>query len=121
MKGTMTGKLERLESRVLLAAPSVNDDHIIGRAGEELFYASFEQSTGLEPTFIRSTGTTGILLKDIRPGSKGSNPQFVAEVGDVLFFSADDGNGPALWRTGGNIKTTKVAAVAPNTSSRAAA
>lgn len=111
--------IDRLESRCLLSTSSGNDS-IIGRTNDALFYASAENSTGVEPMFIRSNGSTGILLKDINPGAASSNPKFVAEVGDVLYFSADDGTGPALWRTGGTIKTSKVAAVTPNTSIPAA-
>jgi ELWxxDGT repeat protein len=117
----MTRNFEALESRVLLSGTFLSQDQILGRAGDALFYAAFQSDTGQEPTFIRSTGTKGVLLKDIRPGARGSNPQFVAEIGDVLFFSANDGTGAALWRTGGNIKTTKVTAVAPDTSIRAVA
>ena len=42
------------------------------------------------------------LVKDIVPGAKGATPQWVAPVGDPLYFGADDGtHGDELWRSDG--------------------
>ena len=43
-----------------------------------------------------------MLVKDIRPGAEGSNPNWLTNVGGTLLFAADDtGNGPSLWRSDG--------------------
>ncbi len=51
-----------------------------------------------------SDGTAGgtQLLRDIAPGSISSNPANLMRVGDLLYFTADDGTtGQELWRTDG--------------------
>ena len=43
-----------------------------------------------------------VRVKDIQPGSSGSNPRYLTDVGGTLFFSADDGiSGVELWKSGG--------------------
>src|SRR5947207_8839931 len=55
----------------------------------------------------KSDGTSAgtVLVKDINPGAAGSNPAgFLDDVGvlnDVLYFSADSGNGTQLWTSDG--------------------
>jgi ELWxxDGT repeat protein len=53
------------------------------------------------------------LVKDIRPGPGGSQISEMTEMGDTLFFRADDGGGAGLWRSDGTAATTfEVAPVA---------
>jgi ELWxxDGT repeat protein len=53
------------------------------------------------------TGTT--LVKDIRPGSDGSDMFELTVVGDTLFFTADDGvHGRELWRSDGTAEGTRL-------------
>lgn len=41
-------------------------------------------------------------MKDINPGSAGSYPRFLTNVGRTLFFAADDGtDGYELWKSDG--------------------
>lgn len=57
----------------------------------------------------RTDGTAGntTLVKDIRPGSAGSNIQKLTVAGGILFFMADDGtNGTELWKTDGTVAGT---------------
>ena len=43
-----------------------------------------------------------VRVKDIQPGSSGSNPRYLTDVGGTLFFSADDGiSGVELWKSDG--------------------
>ncbi len=48
-------------------------------------------------------------VKDIRPGSEGSAPTFLAVAGDRLYFAADDGrHGRELWVSDGTSRGTKL-------------
>ncbi|NJK81367.1 MAG: hypothetical protein HC914_16350, partial [Chloroflexaceae bacterium] len=50
---------------------------------------------------------TGTLVLDIHPGPQGSNPQDFVLVGDVVYFTADDGSsGRELWRSDGTAAGT---------------
>jgi ELWxxDGT repeat protein len=47
------------------------------------------------------------LVKDINPSSLDSNPTFLVDVNNTLFFAADDGiNGKELWKSDGTITGT---------------
>ena len=62
--------------------------------------------------------TTGLtMVKDIRPGSDGSNINHIIVVGNSMYFVADDGtNGYEMWRSDGtNIGTYMVANLNPGT------
>jgi ELWxxDGT repeat protein len=72
-----------------------------------LLFGGYKPASGYE--LWRSDGTvTGTFqLKDINPGASGSNPEKVAQVGDIFYFTADDGvSGRELWRTDGTISGT---------------
>src|SRR6516225_438804 len=46
------------------------------------------------------------FVKDINPFSVGSNPQNLTDVDGTLFFTANDGSGPELWKTDGTAAGT---------------
>ena len=54
-------------------------------------------------------------MRDIRPGSEGSNPSALAKLDGTLYFAADDGeHGAELWRSDGTADgTTLVEDIAP--------
>jgi ELWxxDGT repeat protein len=70
-----------------------------------------------------SDGTTAgtSMLKDIRPGSGGSNPANAVRFAGQMYFTADDGvHGTELWRTDGTPEGTVLAAdIAPGVASSA--
>mgnify|MGYP003523067264 FL=1 len=51
-----------------------------------------------------------VLVRDIRAGTGlGSDPTELTAVGNLLYFSANDGAGPVLWKTDGlTVNTVKV-------------
>ena len=59
----------------------------------------------------KSEGTAGstVLVKDIKPGSKGSLPHNLVDVNGTLFFAAADGkNGIELWKSDGTTLGTQM-------------
>ena len=47
------------------------------------------------------------MIKDIRSGGSSSNPLFLTAVGNIVYFSANDGtNGEELWKTDGTSSGT---------------
>ncbi|WP_269613299.1 ELWxxDGT repeat protein [Prochlorococcus marinus] len=86
------------------------------------YYGSFPQSLTVVGNTLYFTAGTGysyntvnrelwktdgteagtVLVKDIYPGSDGSNPSNLTGVGNTLYFTANDGtNGTELWKTDG--------------------
>ena len=71
-------------------------------AGGSLYFSAEDASHGWE--LWKSDGTTAgtFMVKDIRPGSRGSRPRSLTAVGGMLFFTADDGiHGWELWKSDG--------------------
>ena len=59
---------------------------------------------GSDTELWKTDGTEAgtVLVKDIQPGSGGSEPENAIRVGDFIYFSADDGvTGRELWRSDG--------------------
>ncbi len=78
-------------------------------AGKVFFIANDSTNSG-EEIWI-TDGTTGgtMLLKDINPGSDGSDPKHLCAVGDTVYFSADNGSdGAELWMSDGSEAGTKM-------------
>lgn len=75
-------------------------------AGGNLYFASnagLDQSGGIMELW-KSDGTADgtMLVKDIRPGRSGGFPEQLTAVGNVVYFTADDGvNGRELWTSDG--------------------
>ena len=98
---------ESLESRQLMAGlPEVIelafDSSSISQitpVGSDVYFVASNQDKGQELWKVDSGSATGAtLVKDIRPGSSGSNPFSLTNVNGTLYFSANDGvNGDELW------------------------
>ena len=74
---------------------------------------------GLEPYLADGLNTGLFPIREIRPGSNGSNPGSFVHYNGWVYFAADDGvNGRELWRTDGTFEgTTLVTDVFPGASS----
>src|SRR4029079_19594458 len=70
-------------------------------SGNFIFYRARDAENGLE--LWRTDGTAaGTLVKDIAPGTAGSNLSRFTDVNGILFFTANNGvNGVELWRSDG--------------------
>ncbi|HEY0513556.1 MAG TPA: ELWxxDGT repeat protein [Thermoanaerobaculia bacterium] len=82
-----------------------------------VYFAAADAGGGVE--LWRSDGTAPgtVQVKDIRPGTEGSNPRELTVVGSQLFFRATDGaTGAELWRSNGTVAgTARVADLNPGT------
>lgn len=109
--------IENLEQRVLFSFtdPNAPKAYTMGNAGATAIFAQYDTAHGME--LYRSDGTSKgtYMLKDIFAGSEGSNPNFLATLGNTVLFSAYDGHGYALWKTDGTVTgTVKTNGGSPN-------
>jgi ELWxxDGT repeat protein len=85
-----------------MGSPSSFVAHETRRVGGTLFFGADDGTVGGELWKTDGTEPGTVLVKDIRPGPIGSNPEQLERVNGTLFFSADDGvNGRELWRSDG--------------------
>jgi ELWxxDGT repeat protein len=85
-----------------MVSSSLDGPSYLTNVGGTLFFPVSDGTHGTE--LWRSNGTLAgtQIVKDINPGSGGSNPGNLANLGGTLFFSADDGtHGVELWRSNG--------------------
>ena len=81
--------------------------HFVARVGGLVYFTANDDVHGRE--LFRTDGTDAgtFMVKDINPGSDGSNVHYVTQLGNTLYFTADDGtHGQELWRTQGTLATT---------------
>lgn len=77
-------------------------DHPFADVDGTLFFAVGDDAHGNELWKSDGTAEGTIMVKDIRPGSEGSNPRSLSVVDGILFFTADDGaHGRELWKSDG--------------------
>jgi ELWxxDGT repeat protein len=82
----------------ILNAATISQREVIG---SKMYFNANSPTVGSEIWVAQDD--TVILLKDIYPGTKSSNPLDLEAVGDVLYFAADDGiTGKEIWMVLGN-------------------
>ena len=77
-------------------------DRLVAVAGAYYYFVADDGTAGEE--LWRSNGSEAgtLLVKDIFPGARGSEPRSLTAVGSLLFFVADDGeHGREVWVTDG--------------------
>jgi ELWxxDGT repeat protein len=87
-----------------------------GPAGaSKVMFAAQHPTAGREPIVFDRAAGTATLLRDIWPGSAGSDPFFPTRLGAItLFGAADPTGGEELWRTDGTTPgTTRVRDIRP--------
>ncbi|HEX8435936.1 Ig-like domain-containing protein [Archangium sp.] len=91
-------------------------------------FAAADETSGAEPWTTGGTLASSHAVFDIRPGPASSNPREFRRAGELVFFSADDGEGHELWAVRAPLPTLPVssggdptvALTAPSSTSRAA-
>ena len=72
-----------------------------------LYFSAKDDTHGRELWKSDGTAAGTVVVKDIRPGSEGSLPRGLTDVGGTLYFSAGDGtHGGELWRSDGTATGT---------------
>ena len=66
-------------------------------AKNRLYFVANDGNTGFELWRISDQGTDLSLISDLSPGNTGSSPEDLTVIGETLYFSADEGNGRALY------------------------
>jgi len=66
-------------------------------AKNRLYFVANDGNTGFELWSISDQGTELSLISDLSPGNTGSSPEDLTVIGETLYFSADEGNGRALY------------------------
>ncbi len=80
---------------------------VIAATADKVFISANDSQVGYELWATDGTEEATFLIRDIRRGSEGSNPDDFFAVNGVLYFSADDGiHGRELWRSDGTIQGT---------------
>jgi ELWxxDGT repeat protein len=72
-----------------------------------IYFSAYDDTHGLELWKTDGTVLGTTLVKDIRPGSPGSNPSGLIDVGGTLYFTAyEDTHGTELWKSDGTADGT---------------
>ncbi|MBN1853604.1 MAG: hypothetical protein JW829_12805, partial [Pirellulales bacterium] len=85
-----------------------DDVHNIVAIGDEIFFSAEDALTGRELWKTDGTPGTARMVKDIRGGTKSSNPQWITEFNGVAYFCANEStvDGYELWRSDGTAEAT---------------
>lgn len=70
------------------------------------YFAASTETEGEELWKSDGTAEGTLLLKDIRPGASPSAPSRFVSLPSGLYFTADSGGGPSLWKTSGDAGST---------------
>jgi ELWxxDGT repeat protein len=119
--GTAPGTVRVKDIRPGVESSTLDDyrNGLAAAVGGTLFFVANDGTAGNE--LWRSDGTAAgtVLVEDIAPGSRDSNPAWLTRVGNRVFFAADDGvHGRELWVSDGTAAGTRlVADLAPGVES----
>jgi len=85
--------------------------------GTRLFFSGTLDAAGYELCVSDGTEAGTVMVKDIRPGSTGSNPLYLTDVSGTVYFLANDWeHGLELWKSDGTeLGTTLVRDIKPGT------
>jgi trimeric autotransporter adhesin len=76
--------------------------NVLGVMSNVLYFSFLQESSGIELWRTDGTPSGTYMVKNINPGSAGSQPASFKVIGSKAYFQADDGvNGAELWRTDG--------------------
>ncbi|WP_265593963.1 ELWxxDGT repeat protein [Haloferula sp. BvORR071] len=75
--------------------------------GQKLYFVADDERLGAEPWVSDGSPEGTHLLKDINRGEYGSQVSGFHQLGNEVYFSANDGKQRRLWRTDGSLKGTK--------------
>jgi ELWxxDGT repeat protein len=96
------------------AYPKGSTPHQLLRVGNKVFFVANDGLHGYELWVTNGTAAGTHMVKDIHHGSSSSSVYAMTAVGKALFFGANDGNGPGLWKSDGSkTGTTRVSDTAP--------
>ncbi len=95
VKISVTYLAENVMSRTREAKPMILSDN-------HLYFAATDAANGEELWVSDGTPEGTRLIKDVNPGTEGSNPCWLTSAGGKVYFSANDGvHGDELWVTDG--------------------
>jgi ELWxxDGT repeat protein len=80
---------------------ALQDVSRLAAAGNQVFTAAHDGTTGYELWRTDGTAAGTVLLKDIRTGSASSTPHWFMAVGNQVYFAANAGSGDELWKSDG--------------------
>ena len=104
--GTATGT-KKIKSLFQDLAKTYFDKNYLFNSGKHVFISISDGIHGNEIWISDGTETGTKMLKDIMPGQGQSNPKFLLEHKNILYFTASDGvHGNELWRTDGTADGT---------------
>jgi ELWxxDGT repeat protein len=101
-----TGQMVNLVKDINTAGNQSSSPSLFTQVGLDVFFTATTAVLGNElwKTF---TASSADLVKDIRPGKNGSNPQDLINMSGTVYFSADDGiHGRELWKSNGTTAGT---------------
>src|SRR6188768_1419314 len=75
-------------------------------AGTTVFFSAGDATHGRELWRTDGTPEGTAMVKDILPGTIGSQPRFLTSLGGVVYFEADSGTGGQLWKSDGTATGT---------------
>jgi ELWxxDGT repeat protein len=84
----------------IVSGTQSSNPHGFASSGGSLpvYFNAYTPAAGMELWASSGTAATTYMVKDIYPGSTGSNPQYLTWYSNALYFQADDGDhGYELW------------------------